>query len=79
MKKLIGAVAAACCIAAAPAAFAGVDVFVDIGLPRPVFVAPPVPVAYYGRAEPRWHDQRGHFGRHHEYRERHEHFRHGWR
>ena len=78
MKKILGAVATACCIIAAPAAFAGVDVFFDIGLPRPVVVAQPSPV-YYRYAEPRWHD-RGYFERRHEFRERHEHFRgHDWR
>jgi hypothetical protein len=80
MKKIFGAVATVCCLAAAPAAFAGVDVFVEFGLPRPVMVAPPMPVVYYGRAEPRWHDRHGHFARHHEYPGRHEQFRrHDWR
>ncbi len=78
MKKTLGLLAAACCISAAPA-FAGVDVFFDIGVPRQVAVAP-TPVSYYRYAEPRWHDRREFFERHHEYRERHENFgRHGWR
>jgi hypothetical protein len=75
MKKIFAAVAAVCCLAAAPAAFAGVDIFVDLGVARPLIVAPPAPVVYYERAEPRWHDQRRHFGRHHETRDRHQHFR----
>jgi hypothetical protein len=64
-----------CCIAAAPAAFAGVDVFVGIGMPQPVFVAQPLAVAYYRHSEPRWHDSRGHFDRRHEYRDHHQNFR----
>jgi hypothetical protein len=82
MKKILGALAAVCCVATAPAAFAGVDVFVDFGLPRQVVIAQPLPVAYYRQVEPRWHDGRGHFERRHFYRERerHEHFRHrDWR
>jgi hypothetical protein len=86
MKKIIGAVAAVCCLAAAPAAFAGVDVFVEFGFPppvvvtRPVYVAPAVPVAYYRHGEPRWHERHEYFDRRHEYRERHDYFRHhGWR
>lgn len=78
MKKLLAAVATACCVVTAPAAFAGFDVFVDIGAPRVVTVA--APVAYYRYAEPRWHERHEFFERRHEYRERHEHFRHhDWR
>lgn len=75
MKKLLGAVAAACCIAAAPAAFAGVDIYVDFGLARPLVVAPPLPAVYYRHSEPRWHDRRGHYRHHHGHRGHHEHFR----
>ena len=76
MKKTLAALALACSSIAAPAAFAGVDVFVDIATPRAVVVAPSTPVVYYRRAEPRW---REHF-HHHGHYERHgfEH-RHGWR
>ena len=80
MKKILGAVAAACCFAAAPAAFAGVDVYVDFGFPRPVVIAPPMPVAYYRHTEPRWEERHGHFDRRHEFRGHHEQFRrHDWR
>lgn len=81
MKKILGAFAAACCLATAPAAFAGTDVFVEFSLARPVVIAQPLPVAYYRHAELRRHDRRGHFKRHHHHHHRHHpHFRHhGWR
>jgi len=80
MKRILGMIAAAGLLIAAPA-FAGVDVVVQFGTPAPVYVAPaPVyaaPVIY--RGVPRWHER--HFYRdhrdfydhrwHHDYRGRH--------
>jgi len=80
MKKTLAALALACSTFAAPVAFAGVDVFVDFGMSRPVIVAPPAPVVYYQRVEPRWREYYGRNYRHHGYHERHEYERHhGWR
>ncbi|NBR27935.1 MAG: hypothetical protein EBT83_05915 [Betaproteobacteria bacterium] len=80
MKKILAAIALACSTISAPAAFAGVEVFVDIGVPRPVYVAPPAPVVYYQRVEPRWHEHHGHHYRRYSHYERHEYERHrGWR
>ena len=76
MKRILGTFAAAGLLAAAPAAFAAVDVFVDFGIPTapvyvtpaPVYVAPtPVVHRYW---EPRWHERREFFERR-EFREHH--------
>jgi hypothetical protein len=80
MKKILVAVAMMLGIAAAPAALAGIDLYVDIGMSRPMVVTPVTPVIYYRHAAPRW--QRGHdrFDRHYGPRGRHEFARHhGWR
>jgi hypothetical protein len=72
MKRILGIVAVTGLLAAAPA-FAGVDVFVNFGLPAPVVVAP-APVylapAAYRHFDPRWHERHERFERR-EYREHH--------
>ena len=78
MKRILGIVAVSGLLAAAPA-FAGVDVFVDFGIPAPVYVAPaPVYVApvAYRHWEPRYyprHDrfERRDFREHREFRDQH--------
>ena len=81
MKRILGIVAVTGLLTAAPA-FAGIDVFVDLVSPAPVYVAPaPVYVtpAAYHHGEPRWHERHGRFERreyrehhgHHDYRDRH--------
>lgn len=75
MKKTLAALALACSSIAAPSAFAGVDVFVELGVARPVVVVPSVPLVRYQRFEPRWREHYGRHFRHHGHYERH----HGWR
>lgn len=80
MKRILGIVAVTGLLAAAPA-FAGIDVFVELGTPAPVFVAPaPVYVtpAVYRHGEPRWHERHERFERrdhreHRDFREHHGH------
>jgi hypothetical protein len=72
MKRILSIVAVAGLLAAAPA-FAGVDVFVQLGAPAPVYVAPaPVyatPVVYR-HGDPRWHERHHRFEhRYHEFRD----------
>ena len=73
MKRILGIVAVTGLLTAAPA-FAGIDVFVDLVSPAPVYVAPaPVyvtPTAYH-HGEPRWHERHRRFERR-EYREHRE-------
>ena len=91
MKRMFGIVTAAGLLAAAPAAFAEVDVSIDIfapapvvSLPAPVYVAPaPVYVAPAPRVvearyvEPHWRAERERREHHARYeRERFEHERH---
>lgn len=76
MKKILVAVAMMLGTAAAPAALAGVDVYVDIGMSRPMVVAPVAPVVYYRHAAPRWHHGNDRFNRHHGHRGQHEFARH---
>ena len=73
MKRILGMIAVAGLLTAAPAAFAGVNVFFDFVAPAPVYVAPPPPqyVAVY-RWEPRWRERHEYFER----REFREHERH---
>ncbi len=85
MKRILGIIAAAGLFtAAAPAAFAGIDVFIDFFPPAPVYVsAPPVyvapPAVVYRHWEPRRHARHDHFDRR-ELRGHHEHpRRHDWR
>jgi hypothetical protein len=76
MKRILGIFAAAGLLAATPAAFAGVDVYVDFGIPAaplyapsaPVYIAP-APVAYRHWV-PRWHERHEYFERR-EFREHH--------
>lgn len=86
MKRILGIIAVTGSLAAAPAAYAGIDVFIDFGVPAPVYVVrSPVYVApspvVYRHWEPRWHERREYFERR-AFRERHahhEHFRHHYR
>ena len=76
MKRILSIVAVAGLLAAAPA-FAGVDVFVQLGSPVPVFVAPAplyaTPVVYR-HGDPRWHERHHRFEhRHHEFRDHRHH------
>ena len=80
MKRILGIIATAGLIAAAPA-FAGVDVFVNLGTPAPVYTSQaPVYVApvAYRHWEPRWHPQHHRFDHrdfrgHRDFRDHHEH------
>ena len=75
MKRIVGIAAMMSMLVAAPAAFAGVNVFLDFGQRAPVYVAP-VPVyaapsraaVWYAPREPRW-VERHEFIRRHELRE----------
>ena len=75
MKRIVGIAAMMSMLAAARAAFAGVNVFLDFGQRAPVYVAP-VPVyavpsrstVWYAPREPRWVERRE-FIRRHELRE----------
>lgn len=80
MKRILEIIAVAGLLTAAPAAFAGIDVFIEFGGPAPVYVAPP-PVVVYRHWEPRWEERREYlerreFRKHHG---RHAHFRHHYR
>jgi hypothetical protein len=80
MKRILGIVAVSGLLTTAPAAFAGIDVFVDFGVPAPMYVAPlpvyvaPAPVVYRHR-EPRWHERREYLERR-EFRDHHRHHGH---
>jgi len=77
MKRILGIITVAGLLTAAPAAFAGVDVFFDFGVPAPVYAAPLPPVAYYRHGDPRWFERREYF-EHNRFHERHD-FRHYYR
>ena len=81
MKRILGIVAVTGLLAAAPA-FAGIDVFVQLGAPAPVYVAPAlvyVTPVVFRHGEPRWHERHGRHARfehrdhrdHRDFREHH--------
>lgn len=79
MKPILCAIVIACGLLAAPAAFAGIDIYVNLGAPQPVVVTPP-PVVYYRVVEPHWRARHGvrpwhyahpHHGRHPDFRRGH--------